>query len=144
MMQGKTAFIFGILALALCWSPVIGVLLSIAGIIVGASGLSKNTNRKFVIIGLVLSIIAFIVASFVTYSIIAIFITLSADIRGLTHDIIPDDCGTFGGSIVHSINDTQACLEVCFYNCQKKEMNLTSFEFNMTMPCNTCECYCRR
>ena len=59
---GIIALILGIFALILCWVPFLGLLLGIAGLIISIVGIKKQSAKGIAIAGLVLSILALIVA----------------------------------------------------------------------------------
>jgi len=59
---GIIALILGIIALILCWVPFLGLLLGLAALIMSIIGIKKQSGKGMAIAGLVLSILALIVA----------------------------------------------------------------------------------
>ena len=57
---------------------------------------------------------------------------------------IKDECGPIGGSISHSIDDEDSCVNVCNAYCQAliKEYHDSEFILSNT-NCHSCKCYCK-
>lgn len=57
---------------------------------------------------------------------------------------VPDECGPIGGSISHSIDDSDACMNACSAYCQslKQEYHDSAFE-ESTLECHSCVCECK-
>jgi hypothetical protein len=56
---------------------------------------------------------------------------------------IVDECGPISGSIMHSIKDLDTCSNACRNQYCTKGKQVFKTEFNVSLPCNKCICYCR-
>ena len=55
-----------------------------------------------------------------------------------------DECGPIGGTISHSIDDEDACINFCNANCQSLDKEYHSSQFSLrTLECNSCKCFCK-
>jgi hypothetical protein len=61
----------------------------------------------------------------------------------ITRFEIKDECGPISGTIMHSIKDTDSCSNACHNQYCTKGKQVLRTEFNATLPCNTCICYCK-
>ncbi len=61
----------------------------------------------------------------------------------ITKFVISDECGPISGSIMHSIKDEDACSNSCHNQYCTKGKEFLKSEFTLSMPCNTCICYCK-
>jgi hypothetical protein len=56
---------------------------------------------------------------------------------------IKDECGPISGSIMHSIKDEDSCTNACRNQYCTKGKQVLKAKFELSLPCNTCMCYCR-
>ena len=63
----------------------------------------------------------------------------------ITGHAVRDECGPIGGTISHSINDKDECINVCRAYCLslKDEYYDVNFEL-LNEKCNSCECFCKK
>jgi len=63
----------------------------------------------------------------------------------ITEYALQDECGPIGGSILHSIRDTDSCANACSAYCLsvKKELHKSDFNIREGPQCNSCLCYCK-
>ena len=82
---GVWGFILGIIALVLCWIPIVGIILAICGVVLCGIGLSKTkSNKGLVIAGLVMSILALIVGIIITL-ISLVFVSVASNLSNLNN-----------------------------------------------------------
>lgn len=57
---------------------------------------------------------------------------------------IKDECGPIGGSVSHSIDDDDSCVNICSAYCQSLVKKYHDSEFTLSaLECNSCKCYCK-
>ncbi|MCR5768320.1 MAG: DUF4190 domain-containing protein [Lachnospiraceae bacterium] len=64
--MGIAGLVLGILSLVLCWVPVLDIIFAIAGIILSAIGIARNSKKGCGIGGLITSIIGFVLGVIIT------------------------------------------------------------------------------
>ena len=56
---------------------------------------------------------------------------------------IEDKCSLIVGQLIHNIGDEDSCQQICKSNCEVREMQFYSSEFEKKEEdCNKCNCYC--
>jgi len=109
------SIVLGIVALIFSWVPFLGLILAIAAIVIAGIGLSKKSNKGLVIAGLVLGIIALLIALVISAITGAFIATVDGEtLEGVIEDFeFIDECS----GLCESAYESQIQIDTCANSC---------------------------
>jgi len=108
---------------------------------VGKIGAAKKRKNRKVVVGLFFGV--------GLLGLVLIWLVLSSfgffeKAGELEYFSVKDECGDVMGNLIHQIRDDGECRMKCVNECDVREMEFVSFEFELRSgDCNACACWCK-